>query len=113
MIDGPPVTSRQAVSVTWTEDNGHMNEAAYPELGIRATDGLMRLVGADADYIASGKSTLLRCMNLPEIPQAAKLAITGEEPELTGENRRIDIWKTRDCAARSPGCSSSSPSDRI
>ncbi|NDV53610.1 carnitine 3-dehydrogenase [Salipiger sp. PrR003] len=54
--DGLPITLRQSVPVTWTDYNGHMNEAAYLELGTWATDGLMKLVGADDAYVASGKS---------------------------------------------------------
>lgn len=55
-IDGLPVTARRVVPATWTDYNGHMNEAAYLELGTGATDGLMKLVGADEAYIAAGKS---------------------------------------------------------
>jgi carnitine 3-dehydrogenase len=50
------VTVDRQVPVTWTDYNGHMNEAHYLEAGAQATDRFMELVGADAAYIASGKS---------------------------------------------------------
>lgn len=40
----------------WIDYNGHMTEARYLEVFSNATDALMRLIGADADYINSGKS---------------------------------------------------------
>ncbi|MEO0992118.1 MAG: carnitine 3-dehydrogenase, partial [Pseudomonadota bacterium] len=51
-----PVTLDLQVPQVWTDYNGHMNETHYLEAGSKATDRLMVLVGADADYVATGKS---------------------------------------------------------
>jgi len=54
--DGLPVTGDFQVPVSWTDYNGHMNEAQYLEAGSKASDRFMALIGADAAYIAAGKS---------------------------------------------------------
>ncbi|WP_088921905.1 carnitine 3-dehydrogenase [Granulosicoccus antarcticus] len=51
-----PVTFSCQIPNTWTDYNGHMNETHYVEAASRATDRFMELIGADAAYIASGKS---------------------------------------------------------
>lgn len=51
----PQTVSRQ-VPQSWTDYNGHMNEAHYLEVSAQATDRFMELIGADAAYVASGKS---------------------------------------------------------
>ena len=47
--------SRQ-VPVDWTDYNGHMNESRYGQVFSDAADYVMRLVGADAAYVAGGHS---------------------------------------------------------
>jgi carnitine 3-dehydrogenase len=54
--DGLPVTAQMQVPTSWVDYNGHMNEAPYMEVGARASDRLMEMIGADADYIAGGFS---------------------------------------------------------
>lgn len=44
------------VPVDWTDYNGHMNESRYGQVFSDAADAMMKLVGADAAYIDSGKS---------------------------------------------------------
>ncbi|WP_425041192.1 carnitine 3-dehydrogenase [Primorskyibacter sp. S187A] len=51
-----PITVDRVIPQTWTDYNGHMNEAHYLEAGAQATDAFMVLVGADADYIKAGHS---------------------------------------------------------
>ena len=91
-IDGLPITSRRAVPVTWTDYNGHMNEAAYLELGTWATDGLMKLVGADEAYVASGKSFFTvdtRIRYLDEVHRGALLTVTTQVLEGTGKKMKL------------------------
>jgi Predicted thioesterase len=54
--DGLPVTLQMQVPTSFVDYNGHMNEAPYLEVGARASDRLMEMIGADADYIAGGLS---------------------------------------------------------
>ena len=51
-----PVTVDRVIPQSWTDYNGHMNEAHYLEAGAQATDAFMVLIKADADYIAGGHS---------------------------------------------------------
>ncbi len=91
-LDGLPITLRQAVPVTWTDYNGHMNEAAYLELGTWATDGLMKLVGADAAYVAAGKSFFTvdtRIRYLDEVHRGTVLTVTTQVLEGVGKKMKL------------------------
>lgn len=55
-INDLPVTGDRQIPQSWTDYNGHMNEAHYVEVSSQASDRLMEMVGADADYIAKGGS---------------------------------------------------------
>ena len=54
--DQPLETVHRTVPIDWTDYNGHMNESRYGQLFSDAADTLMVLIGADAEYIASGQS---------------------------------------------------------
>jgi len=55
-LDDLPVTGDRQIPQSWTDYNGHMNEAHYVEVSSQASDRFMEMVGADADYIAKGGS---------------------------------------------------------
>ena len=91
-IDGLPITQRRAVPVTWTDYNGHMNEAAYLEFGTWATDGMMRTVGADDAYVAGGKSFFTvdtRIRYLDEVHRGAVLTSTTQVLEGVGKKMKL------------------------
>ncbi|NIZ10904.1 carnitine 3-dehydrogenase, partial [Pseudooceanicola sp. HF7] len=91
--DGLPVTTRRAVPATWTDYNGHMNEAAYLELGTWATDGFMQRIGAGPEYIASGKSFFTvdtRIRYLAEVHRGAVLTATTQV--LKGEGKKMHLF---------------------
>jgi len=52
----PIRTLERQVPPDWTDYNNHMNEARYLQCFADATDAFMRVIGADADYIAGGLS---------------------------------------------------------
>jgi carnitine 3-dehydrogenase len=52
----PIRTVEMQVPADWTDYNNHMNEARYGQAFSDATDALMRLIGADSDYVAGGLS---------------------------------------------------------
>ena len=54
--DDLPITVHRPVPQSWTDYNGHMNEAHYVEASAQATDRFMEMIGCDADYIAAGGS---------------------------------------------------------
>ena len=55
-LSKPIRTVARQVPPDWTDYNRHMNESRYGQLFSDASDALMRLIGADADYIAGGLS---------------------------------------------------------
>ncbi|HBU96276.1 thioesterase family protein, partial [Thalassospira lucentensis] len=55
-IDHLPVTVDRQIPQSWTDYNGHMNEAHYVEISAQASDRFMELIGADAEYITAGSS---------------------------------------------------------
>jgi carnitine 3-dehydrogenase len=52
----PIKTMERLVPPDWTDYNNHMNEARYLQCFADATDAFMRIIGVDAEYIASGGS---------------------------------------------------------
>ena len=54
--DSPLVTQDRVVPIDWTDVNGHMNEGRYGQVFSDAAEEVMRVVGADDDYVASGLS---------------------------------------------------------
>ena len=54
--NGSTLTVDRQVPQSWTDYNGHMNEAHYLEVFAQASDRFMELIGADAGYIAGGNS---------------------------------------------------------
>jgi carnitine 3-dehydrogenase / betainyl-CoA thioesterase len=55
-LSKPIVTMERRVPTDWTDYNNHMNEARYLQCFADASDAFLRLVGVDADYVASGGS---------------------------------------------------------
>jgi carnitine 3-dehydrogenase len=55
-IDQPFTTLERVIPVDWMDYNGHMNESRYGQVFSDAGDVVMKMVGADADYIAGGLS---------------------------------------------------------
>jgi len=55
-FSAPVKTTERRIPPDWTDYNNHMNEARYLQCFGDATDAFMRMIGCDADYIASGGS---------------------------------------------------------
>lgn len=70
-----------------------MNETHYLEVGSRATDRLMELVGADADYIAAGSSYFTvenHVRYLAEVTAGNRL--TARTRVLGGEGKKLHLF---------------------
>ncbi|ASJ72637.1 carnitine 3-dehydrogenase [Granulosicoccus antarcticus] len=52
----PIRTTERRIPPDWTDYNNHMNEARYLQCFGDATDAFMRMIGCDAEYMASGGS---------------------------------------------------------
>ena len=91
---GRPVpTYARAVPLDWTDYNGHMNEARYLQAFGDATDQMMRLVGCDADYIASGGSFFTaetHIRHLEEVRAGARISI--DTQVLLGEGKKMHLF---------------------
>ena len=88
-----PVTGQRQVPQSWTDYNGHMNEANYLVAASQATDCFMEMIGCDAEYIAAGGSyftveTHLRYLD--EVVQGDSLRITTQV--LRGEGKKLHLF---------------------
>ncbi|MBN9673760.1 carnitine 3-dehydrogenase [Roseibium aggregatum] len=88
-----PVTVDRQIPQTWTDYNGHMNETHYLEAASAATDRFMELIGADADYIASGKSYFTaetHIRNLDELKAGERLIVRTQL--LSGAGKKMHLF---------------------
>ena len=88
-----PVTGSRHVPQSWVDYNGHMNETHYLEAGAAATDKFMEMIGADADYIASGKSYFTvetHIRHLDEMHAGERLIVTTQV--LNGEGKKLHLF---------------------
>ncbi len=91
-VDLPVTVSRQ-VPQSWTDYNGHMNEAHYLEASAQATDSFMEMIGADAEYISGGSSYFTvesHVRFLGEVKQGEHLTITTQV--LAGEGKKMHLF---------------------
>lgn len=96
--DGLPVTVARQVPVSWTDYNGHMNETHYLETASLATDRFMQMIGADADYIASGRSYFTvesHIRHLNEVHAGDRLTITTQVLAAAGKRLHLfnRLWR--------------------
>ena len=92
-IDGPLETMRQQVPSSWTDYNGHMNEARYLDCFSMATDAVMRWVGVDAAYLADGGSYFTvetHIRHLDEVTAGTQIFATSQV--LLGEGKRMQLF---------------------
>ncbi|MCB4457054.1 carnitine 3-dehydrogenase [Leisingera sp. McT4-56] len=88
-----PVTVSRPVPQSWTDYNGHMNEAHYTEASAQATDRFMEMIGADADYIAAGGSYFTvenHVRFLDELHEGDALTVTTQV--LQGEGKKMHLF---------------------
>ncbi|MEW2914614.1 carnitine 3-dehydrogenase [Leisingera sp. JC11] len=88
-----PVTVSRPVPQSWTDYNGHMNEAHYTEASSQATDRFMEMIGADADYIAAGGSYFTvenHVRFLDELHEGDALTVTTQV--LKGEGKKMHLF---------------------
>ncbi|MHA6325838.1 carnitine 3-dehydrogenase [Roseivivax sp. CAU 1753] len=88
-----PVTVTRQVPVTWTDYNGHMNETHYLEVASQATDRFMEMIGADAAYVASGRSYFTvesHVRYLAEVTAGQRLRVTTQV--LAGQGRKMHLF---------------------
>lgn len=88
-----PITVNRQVPQSWTDYNGHMNEANYLEASAQATDRFMEMIGCDAAYIAAGGSYFTvesHVQFLDEVHEGDTLTVTTQV--LKGEGKKMHLF---------------------
>lgn len=88
----PIRTMSRQVPPDWTDYNNHMNEARYLQCFADATDAFMRIIGADADYIANGLSYFTvetHIRHLDEVKALEPIYATTQCIEGAGKKMRV------------------------
>jgi carnitine 3-dehydrogenase len=91
----PVETGRRVVPGAWCDYNGHMNESRYGQLFSDAADGLMTLIGADADYISRGFSYFtveIHIRYLAEAVAGDAVSVATQVLEGAGRKMRLFHW---------------------
>ncbi|MGB0854782.1 MAG: carnitine 3-dehydrogenase [Pikeienuella sp.] len=92
-LSKPIETVNRTVPPDWTDYNNHMNEARYLQCFADATDAFMRLIGADADYVAGGLSYFTVETHIRHIDEAAALApIRVETQVIEGKGKKMRLF---------------------
>jgi len=88
----PIVTLERRVPAEWTDYNNHMNESRYLQCFADASDALLRLIGVDADYVASGGSYFTvetHIRHLDEVAALEPVTATTQVLEAGGKKLRL------------------------
>jgi carnitine 3-dehydrogenase len=79
----------------WLDYNGHMNESRYLQVFGDGTDALLRHIGVDSDYLASGLSYYTvetHIMHLKEVRGGERLHVTTQV--LGADEKRMHLFHT-------------------
>ncbi|MCY4460137.1 MAG: carnitine 3-dehydrogenase [Albidovulum sp.] len=88
-----PVTVDRMIPQSWTDCNNQMNEAHYLEASAQATDRFMEMIGANADYVASGNSYFTvesHIQFVTELHAGEHLVVTTQV--LSGSGKRMHLF---------------------
>ena len=89
----PLVLHRTRVPPEWTDYNRHMNESRYLQAASDASDALLRMLGADAEYVSGGLSFYTAETHLRHLAEAhAGDLIRAETRVVDGDEKRLHIF---------------------
>ncbi len=91
--DELPVTAHRQIPVSWTDYNGHMNEAHFLEASAEATDRFLEMIGAGPEYVSTGKSYFTvenHVRYLAELHAGETLKIATQV--LAGDGRKLHLF---------------------
>lgn len=92
-FDQPILTVSRAVPLDWTDYNGHMTEARYLDIFGESSDRFMKLIGCDADYIASGSSYFTAETHIRHISEVhAGSRVQVRTQCLLGEGKKMHLF---------------------
>lgn len=90
-----PVTAKRVIPQSWTDYNGHMNEAFYVNVSADASDVFMEMIGADAGYVATGKSYFTVENHVRYLNELhAGETVTVKTQVLRGEGKKMHLFHT-------------------
>ena len=89
----PPILARMEVLPSWIDYNGHMTESRYLFAASETSDALLRLVGADLDYVRGGHSYYTAETHIRHLGEG-RLGdrLTGTAQVLDATGRRLHLW---------------------
>lgn len=97
----PVLTLTRTVPLDWIDYNGHMTEARYLDAFGQATDRLMKMVGCDAAYIASGGSFFTAETHIRHLDEVrAGAPVTVHTRVLAGAGKKMHLWHEMRSGAR-------------
>ncbi|MCQ0971422.1 carnitine 3-dehydrogenase [Paracoccus sp. TK19116] len=92
-LTAPIRTTERRVPPDWTDYNNHMNEARYLQAFADATDAFLRMIGCDADYIASGGSYFTVETHIRHLAEvAANEPILTETQVIAGAGKKLHLF---------------------
>jgi carnitine 3-dehydrogenase len=92
-ISQPIKTLDRQVPDSWTDYNGHMNEARYLDCFSQASDSLLRMIGVTADYVESGNSYFTvetHIRHLDEVTAQEQIHATTQV--IYGEGKKLHLF---------------------
>lgn len=92
-LSQPILTQSRIVPLDWTDYNGHMTESRYLDAFAQSTDRLMEIIGADAEYIASGGSYFTAETHIRHIDEVhAGDPIEVRTRVVLGAGKKMHLW---------------------
>ena len=92
-LSGPLVMAQMQVLPGWIDYNGHMTESRYLFAASETCDALLRLIGADMDYVKGGHSYYTAETHIMHLGEA-KLGdrLTGTVQVLSADEKRLHLF---------------------
>ena len=91
-ITQPIRTLQRRVPTDWTDYNNHMNESRYLQCFADASDGFMRMIGIDADYVQNSGSYFTvetHIRHLDEVAAQEPIHVTTQVLEAKGKKLHL------------------------
>jgi carnitine 3-dehydrogenase len=86
-------TLERQVPADWTDYNNHMNEARYLQCFADASDGMLRIIGVDADYVASTGSYFTVETHIRHLDEVAALQpIYATTQVLSAKGKKLHLF---------------------
>ena len=86
-------TIERVVPTSWLDFNGHMNDSHYAEVFSKASDIILRRLGADSDYVALGYSYFTVDIKIDYINECKAGDVISVETSIKlAEGKKLDLY---------------------